>query len=55
VTGCPMFAAVEKIAVGGAQQGCLAFDIPATAKITAVQFTLDSGLASQTGQWSVSG
>lgn len=55
VSGCPMFAAVEQIAAGGSQQGCLGFQIPATAKITAVRFTLDSGLASQTGQWSVTG
>jgi hypothetical protein len=55
VTGCPMFAAVEKIKVGGSAEGCLAFQIPATAKITEVEFTLDSGLASQTGQWTVAG
>jgi Domain of unknown function (DUF4352) len=55
VTGCPMFAAVEQIAAGGAHEGCLAFQIPATAKITEVRFTLDSGLASQTGQWTVAG
>lgn len=55
VTGCPMFAAVEQIKAGGSHQGCMAFQIPATAKITAVRFALDSGLASQTGQWSVAG
>ena len=55
VTGCPLFAAVAQIAAGGSQQGCLAFQVPATAKITAVRFALDSGLASQTGKWSVAG
>jgi hypothetical protein len=55
VGGCPMFPAVAQIAAGGSLQGCMGFEIPAAAKITAVQFTLDSGLATQTGQWSVPG
>jgi hypothetical protein len=29
------------------------FEVPEKAKITAAQFTLDSGMGPQTGQWDV--
>jgi Domain of unknown function (DUF4352) len=49
--GCPSFSAPENIAAGSSGLGCVTFDVPATAKITQVQFTLDSGLGPETGQW----
>ena len=49
----PSFPASENIAAGASGLGCIVFEVPKAAKITAVQFTLDSGMASQTGQWDV--
>jgi hypothetical protein len=51
--GCPAFSAPENIAAGATGLGCITFEVPEAAKITKVQFTLDSGMGPQTGQWSV--
>jgi hypothetical protein len=51
VSGCQSFPASENIAVGSSGLGCVVFQVPEQAKITEIQFTLDSGMASQTGQW----
>jgi hypothetical protein len=51
--GCQGFPATENIAPGSSGLGCVVFQVPEAAKIADVQFTLDSGLASQTGQWNV--
>ena len=53
VTGCHSFGGTENIAPGSSGLGCIVFEVPKAAKITQVQFTLDSGLGPQTGQWSV--
>lgn len=53
VAGCRSFPATENIAVGSSGVGCVVFEVPATARITKVQFTLDSGFGPQTGQWDV--
>jgi Domain of unknown function (DUF4352) len=53
VAGCQSFPGTENIAVGSTGLGCVVFQVPKHAKITEVQFTLDSGLANQTGQWKV--
>jgi hypothetical protein len=53
VAECDSFPGIENIAVGGSGLGCIVFEVPATAKITLVQFTLDSGMAPQTGKWDV--
>ena len=53
VTGCPLFPASENIAAGSSGLGCIVFEVPKSAKITEVQFTLDSGMGPQTGQWNV--
>ena len=53
-SGCPAFPGTENIAPGSAGLGCIVFEVPEKAKITAVQFTLDSGMGPQTGQWEVS-
>jgi hypothetical protein len=51
--GCLGFPVTEVIGSGDAGLGCVAFAVPATAKIVAVQFTLDSGVGPQTGKWTV--
>lgn len=53
--GCTPFPASENIAPGSSGLGCIVFEVPEAAKIVSVQFTLDSGLGPQTGQWDVSG
>ena len=51
--GCESFPGSENIAAGETGLGCIVFEVPVEAKITKVQFTLDSGLGPQTGQWAV--
>lgn len=51
--GCPSFPGSENIAPGASGLGCIVFEVPKAAKITEVQFTLDSGMGPQTGQWNV--
>jgi hypothetical protein len=53
--GCATFPGTENIAPGASGLGCIVFEVPKAAKITEVQFTLDSGLGPQTGQWNVAG
>jgi len=51
--GCQSFPGSENIAPGASGLGCIVFEVPESAKIVAVQFTLDSGMGPQTGQWNV--
>jgi Domain of unknown function (DUF4352) len=51
---CPSFPGTENIAPGASGLGCVVFEVPQAAVITEVQFTLDSGMGPQTGQWNVS-
>jgi hypothetical protein len=51
VVGCQSFPAAVKIAVGSSALGCVVYEVSKTAAITGVQFALDSGFASDTGQW----
>jgi len=53
VAQCDSFGDTENIAAGASGLGCIVFDVPVKAKITQVQFTLDSGFGPQTGQWDV--
>jgi hypothetical protein len=55
VAGCQSFPGSENIAAGDKGLGCIVFEVPARAKITKVQFTLDSGMGPDTGQWDVRG
>jgi hypothetical protein len=55
VTGCESFPGTENIAAGDKGLGCVVFQVPDEAKITKVQFTLDSGFGPATGQWDVRG
>jgi hypothetical protein len=49
------FSASVHIAPGDMQQGCLAFELSDGQSAGSFQFTLDSGFADQTGQWSLAG
>jgi hypothetical protein len=51
---CPSFPGIENIAPGASGLGCVVFEVPQAAVMTKVQFTLDSGMGPQTGQWNVS-
>jgi hypothetical protein len=53
VAGCRSFPGTENIAVGSSGLGCVVFEVPTTAWITEVQFTLHSGMRTQTGQWNL--
>ncbi len=55
VVGCQAFGGTENIAPGSSGLGCVTFEVPEAAKIVAAQFTLDSGMGPQTGQWDVAG
>ena len=50
---CTSFPGTENIAPGQSGLGCVVFEVPRRAVITQVQFTLDSGMGPDTGQWSV--
>ncbi|MEZ0069026.1 hypothetical protein ABIA32_005067 [Streptacidiphilus sp. MAP12-20] len=47
------FPASVNIAPGGSGLGYIVFQVPSNAKITQIQFGLDSGMADQTGQWNI--
>lgn len=53
VAGCTSFPATENIAPGNSGLGCIVFEVAESAQITQVQFTLDSGMGPQTGQWNI--
>jgi hypothetical protein len=53
VAGCQSFPGMENIAPDASGLGCIVFEVPKSAKIAEVQFTLDSGFGPQTGQWDV--
>jgi hypothetical protein len=48
------FPSAVNIASGSSGLGYITFQVPTGAKITQIQFGLDSGMADQTGQWNVS-
>jgi hypothetical protein len=49
----PEFAGGVKIAPGASALGFVTFEVPKTSKAAKVQFTLDSGFADQTGEWTI--
>lgn len=49
------FESSANIAPGNTQQGCIPFEMPTGQAPGTFQFTLDSGFANQTGQWSLLG
>ncbi|MBR7835021.1 hypothetical protein KDL01_17230 [Actinospica durhamensis] len=42
------------LAHGDSSLGWVVFDVPVRDSITRIQFTVDSGMGSDTGQWSLS-
>ncbi|MER8182609.1 DUF4352 domain-containing protein [Kitasatospora sp. NPDC094015] len=54
-TAGPPFATPLRIARGESALGVISFDLPVGSTPAKVQFTLESGLAAQTGQWTVTG
>jgi Domain of unknown function (DUF4352) len=55
VQNCTSFPAAENIATGSLGLGCVVFEVPTDVRIVSVQFTLDSGMGPDTGQWAVKG
>ena len=51
VSGCPELSDSASIAPGASATGCVLFDVPSTATIKEITYTLDSGLGPQTGRW----
>jgi hypothetical protein len=51
VRECQSFPGTENIAAGSSGLGCIVFQVPNHVKIAKIQFTLDSGFASDHGQW----
>ena len=49
------FQSSANIAPGATEQGCVPFQVPTGQSATSLQFTLNSGFANQTGQWSLAG
>jgi hypothetical protein len=49
----PSLPSQTRVAPGGTALGYITFEVPKTAKITGVQFGLNSGLADQTGEWTL--
>jgi uncharacterized protein DUF4352 len=49
------FASSANIAPGDTQKGCIPFEMPVGQTPATFQFTLNSGFADQTGQWSLAG
>ncbi|WP_035798432.1 DUF4352 domain-containing protein [Kitasatospora mediocidica] len=47
------FAVPANIATGDSALGFITFEVPKDTKLEKVQFTLDSGFANQTGQWTL--
>jgi Domain of unknown function (DUF4352) len=51
--GCQQFPDTETLSPGSLGLGCVLFELPAGHKIVQVQVALDSGMASDHGQWKV--
>jgi hypothetical protein len=49
------FGSAAKIAPGEGERGCLAFQMPVDQRLGEFQFTLSSGFADQTGEWTLAG
>jgi len=55
VRNCQSFPGSETIASGATGLGCIVFQVAKHARITEIQFALDSGFASDIGQWNIKG
>ncbi|NUR51250.1 MAG: hypothetical protein HOV71_24250 [Hamadaea sp.] len=54
ITAGPRFPGVVTVNPGGSALGWITFSIPSAAQVTGVQFTPDSGVATETGEWTLS-
>jgi hypothetical protein len=52
ITAGPVLPATVRLLPGNVAKGFVVFEVPANARITGAQFTLDSGFADDTAQWS---
>jgi hypothetical protein len=55
ITAGASFPGTVNISPGGTRLGYIVFTVPQSSAIDTFQFTLDSGFAGQTGEWSVAG
>lgn len=53
VTAGPAMTSSAKVAPGAKVLGWIVYEVPQDSKIATIQFTMNSGFASQTGQWTV--
>lgn len=53
ITAGPELPSGVKIAPGGKALGYIVFEVPKDSKVTLLHFGLNSGFASQTGQWTI--
>jgi Domain of unknown function (DUF4352) len=54
ISSGPLMATTVNLAAGDSSLGWVVFDVPTGDTVTQVQFTVDSGMGDQTGQWSIS-
>ncbi|WP_432055314.1 DUF4352 domain-containing protein [Streptomyces sp. bgisy022] len=54
ITAGPTMASSLKLKPGAQGLGWIVFEVPEAAKLSTVQFTMDSGFADQTGEWKLS-
>ncbi|WP_183067472.1 DUF4352 domain-containing protein [Streptomyces sp. gCLA4] len=53
ITAGPAMTSAAKVAPGAKVLGWVTYEVPKDSKIAKVQFTMNSGFASQTGEWTV--
>ncbi|MFD8392724.1 DUF4352 domain-containing protein [Streptomyces sp. NPDC059680] len=54
ITAGPSMSSDVRLKPGAKALGWLVFEVPKTSKAATVQFTMDSGMADQTGEWKLS-
>ncbi|MEU6595160.1 DUF4352 domain-containing protein [Streptomyces sp. NPDC046881] len=54
ITAGPSMSSDVKLKPGGKALGWIVFEVPKGSKTATVQFTMDSGMANQTGEWKLS-
>ncbi|MFJ9645001.1 DUF4352 domain-containing protein [Streptomyces sp. NPDC101206] len=53
ITAGPQMTSAAKVAPGAKVLGWITYEVPKDSKIAKVQFTMNSGFASQTGEWTI--
>ncbi|QTD99135.1 DUF4352 domain-containing protein [Streptomyces cyanogenus] len=54
ITAGPSMSSDVRLKPGGKALGWIVFEVPKASKTATVQFTMDSGMANQTGEWKLS-